>query len=198
MAIETNQEIARTFVQLTKRAESANLETLVQTFVDVGTLLPSITTNDNQIIFGRRGTGKTHALVYGLDAAKKGGAVAVYVDLRIVGSSGGLYTDPRLALSERATRLLIDVLEFTHDSLTTEALASSDLDLSIMGPLLDALGGSMTDVKVVGDVAVETQTSQTSGSEESSSATATLSAKPNLGMSTSVKQSRGNTENQKN
>jgi hypothetical protein len=107
MPVEDNQQIARAFVQLTKRAETADPATLVQTFVDIGTLLPSISTKDNQVIFGRRGTGKTHALVYTLETAKATGSLTVYVDLRTAGSSGSIYSDTKIPISERANPTLI-------------------------------------------------------------------------------------------
>ena len=37
---------------------------LVETFVDAGTLFASLASPDHQILSGRRGTGKTHALSY--------------------------------------------------------------------------------------------------------------------------------------
>jgi len=133
MPKEDNQQIARIFVQLTKRAETADPATLVQTFVDFGTLLPSISTRDNQVIFGRRGTGKTHALVYTLEKAKADGALTVYVDLRTAGSSTSVYSNSKLPISERATRMLLDVLGFVHNELTAAALGNQDLDLAPHG-----------------------------------------------------------------
>src|ERR1035438_735237 len=127
MPQENNQQIARAFVQLTKRAETADPATLVQTFVDFGTLLPSISTKDNQVIFGRRGTGKTHALVYTLETAKTAGAMTVYIDLRTAGSSTSIYSNPKIPIPERATRMLLDVLEFVHNELTSAALTNEDL-----------------------------------------------------------------------
>lgn len=48
--------------RLLRRAEDEEPERLAETFVDVGTLFARLSTRDSQIIFGRRGTGKTHAL----------------------------------------------------------------------------------------------------------------------------------------
>jgi Cdc6-like AAA superfamily ATPase len=109
MPLEDNQQIARAFVQLTKRAETADPATLVQTFVDIGTLLPSISTRDNQVVFGRRGTGKTHALVYALETAKSTGALTVYVDLRAAGSSSSIYSNVKTPIAEKATILPVSV-----------------------------------------------------------------------------------------
>ena len=197
MPAEDNQQIARAFVQLTKRAETADPATLVQTFVDIGTLLPSISTKDNQVIFGRRGTGKTHALVYTLETARKAGALTVYVDLRTAGSSTSIYSNPRLPLTERATRLLLDVLGFLHNELLSTALADSDLDLSKLGPLLDALAESITEVRVEGDISVERQIGSVGSSEKSSSGSLLIAAAPSVSLSGSVKSTTGLSSNEK-
>jgi hypothetical protein len=47
------------FLRLTKRAEASAREDLIETFVDVGPLFALLTSFDHQILFGRRGTGKT-------------------------------------------------------------------------------------------------------------------------------------------
>jgi hypothetical protein len=194
---ESNQQIARTFVQLTKRAETADPATLVQTFVDIGTLLPSISTRDNQVIFGRRGTGKTHVLIYALEKAKAAGLSTVYVDLRTVGSSGGIYADTSISIKERATRLLLDVLASVHYEILSAALSNESLDLSIIGPLLDAFAESITEVRVEGDVAIERQTSKTSSIEKSSGSTVQLTKAPGLIFEDTEKDARSNLEGQK-
>lgn len=197
MPREDNQQIARTFVQLTKRAETADPATLVQTFVDIGTLLPSISTRDNQVVFGRRGTGKTHALVYILETAKASGVMTVYVDLRTAGSSGSIYSDGKIPLSERATRLLLDVLGFVHSEIVSAALGSEGLDLSIIGPRLDAFAGSITEVRVEGDVSVERQRSRTSSFEDTAGSTFELSSRPSLGITDATKDSASDSEGQR-
>jgi len=197
VASEDNQQIARAFVQLTKRAETADPATLVQTFVDIGTLLPSISTKDNQVIFGRRGTGKTHALVYTLATARSSGALAVYVDLRTAGSSGSIYSDVRLSLAERATRLLPDVLGFVHDEITSEALKNEDLKLEILGPLLDALAESITEVRVDGDVSIERQAATGSSAEGSSNISFSLAKTPSVVMGQASKVGSTDSESRK-
>jgi hypothetical protein len=197
MPQESNQQIARTFVQLTKRAEAADPATLVQTFVDIGTLLPSISTKDNQVIFGRRGTGKTHALVYALETAKAAGIATVYIDLRTVGSSGGIYSDTKISITERATRLLLDVLESVHYEILSVALNNENLDLSIAGPLLDAFGESITQVRVEGDIAIERQTARTISSESNTGTTLQINKEPGLTLINTDKDARSDSEGQK-
>lgn len=52
----------KALVQLTKRAERHSDELLKRTFVAVGPVFHILSTVDHQLIFGRRGTGKTHLL----------------------------------------------------------------------------------------------------------------------------------------
>jgi Cdc6-like AAA superfamily ATPase len=88
-----NYQINAAFLGVQRRAESVDRETLVQTFVDIGALFTVLSSRDRQIVYGRRGTGKTHALLYLGEQAKKDQAIPVYIDLRYIGSSGGLYGD---------------------------------------------------------------------------------------------------------
>ena len=75
-------------LQLAKRAESNDTEKLVQTFVDVGPLATILKTNDHQILFGRRGTGKTHALNYLASVKRSEKHAVAEIDLRNMGSNG--------------------------------------------------------------------------------------------------------------
>jgi hypothetical protein len=143
-------------MRLSRRAEKADPSTLVQTFVNVGPLFDLLSIIDNQIIFGRRGTGKTHALQYLTETVKAGGNITSYSDLSNLGSSGGIYSDPAIPLSERATRLLIDALSDIHENiLRTFVERADDYDLSQTGPLLDSLAEAITSVRVVGTVEEE-------------------------------------------
>src|SRR6266542_2324139 len=99
------------FLKMRLRAEGEDPSVLVKTFVDVGHLFTILSNDDHQVLYGRRGTGKTHALNYlAEDIRRRRGEVPVYIDMRSIGSSGGLYADDSAPLSERATRLLMDTL----------------------------------------------------------------------------------------
>ncbi|MCZ6652653.1 MAG: hypothetical protein O7D91_06455 [Planctomycetota bacterium] len=164
-------------LRITKRAEVSARERLIQTFVDVGPLFTLLSGQDHQILFGRRGTGKTHALNYLADAREKAGDVVAMVDLRNVGSSAGLYGDQSVPLAERATRLLVDVLCAIHDTLLEFFIEHSEaLDLSQAGPVLDELADSITQVKVVGQVELQTQSTESRGSQTSTSGGFAVSA----------------------
>lgn len=150
------------FLKLSKRAESSVPEELIQTFVDVGPLFTLLSSVDHQILYGRRGTGKTHALTYLADRRQAAGDLVAYVDLRNIGSSGGIYADSTRDLMERATCLLVDALAAIHESLYAHTVEGSrKFNLAEAGPALDSLAEAITQVRVVGTLDNES-TSETS------------------------------------
>jgi hypothetical protein len=160
-------------LRLSKRAETSARETLIYTFVDVGPLFTLLSSKDHQIFFGRRGTGKTHALSYLANDRETNGDAVAMVDLRNIGSNGGLYADASRPLQERATGLLVDVLSEIHESLFQFFVNRADrLDLAQTGPALDSFAEAITQVRVVGEVQQETKADQASkvSDEESVSA----------------------------
>ncbi len=175
----------RALMQFTKRAESGDPSTLMSTFVDAGPLFNLLNTADHQIVFGRRGTGKTHAFIYLQRQLDTAGDWAVYTDLRNVGSSGGLYADESVPLAERATRLLLDVLAEIQSAMTTRALQAADEDdprIDVVRALraLDALADEITQVRVTGQV--ETEESARTGTRSASGVAAEVSVTPSLSM----------------
>ena len=139
------------FLRLNRRAETVNPVKLVDTFVDAGPLSALLSSTDHQIMYGRRGTGKTHALTYLAETKTADGDVGFVVDMRTIGSTGGLYFDPSVSISERAARLLVDTLTYIHENLLKFAVENDKrMDLSQAGPILDRLANAATDVRVVG------------------------------------------------
>jgi len=146
-------------LKLSKRAETYARRHLIDSFVDIGSLFTLLSNPDNQILFGRRGTGKTHVLAYLSNELSRKGSIAVQLDMRTLGSTGGIYSDNRLSTPERATRLLVDTLCAIHDRVLGEAVENSEeYDLSKLGPLLDNLVEASTEVVVEGLVHVEEST----------------------------------------
>lgn len=159
-------------LKLSRRADAVvDQEMLVDTFVDVGPLLTLMSSEDHQVLFGRRGTGKTHALTYLGVKAEEVGDVAALIDLRTIGSTGGLYGDSNIPLTERGTRLLADVLAQLHEALLNFAYDhSEDRDMTKAWDLLDELADAITEVRVVGQT--ETETIDELKSEDRSAASA--------------------------
>ena len=141
-------------VHLPKRADSSESSKLVKTFVDVGNLLALVSVADSQVLYGRRGTGKTHVLQYLAAKANERGDIGIYVDLRSAGSTGGIYGDPALPIAERGTRLLMDVMEAIHENLADRCLEmryDSDQDFDSAVRALNEFAAAITEVRVVGD-----------------------------------------------
>jgi hypothetical protein len=176
-------------LKLARRAESVEPQKLTQTFVDIGPLMAILSSADHQIIYGRRGTGKTHALIYSGAEATKRGDRSIYVDLRYIGSSGGVYGDPNVSLSQRATKLLSDVLSSVHDALLTMGI-EANLDLSIIGPALDRLAACITEVQVSGEVVRETNTTVSGSHQEGSTAELKISSNPSITLGSTTNAGR--------
>ena len=99
-----NSEINNILVQISKRAEKLEKEYIIDSFVNVGNLLSALSVNEHTVLFGRRGTGKTHFLRYLAEQKNKLGDLAFYIDMRSIGSNGGIYNDHNESISSRATK----------------------------------------------------------------------------------------------
>jgi hypothetical protein len=81
------------------------------------------------------------------------GDLPVYIDMRTIGSTGGIYADSSIPLPERATRLLMDTLGSIHSGLLEFATnPEGNLNLGVLSPLLEELADEITKVAVIGDV----------------------------------------------
>jgi len=144
------------FLRIAKRAERQDDEVLQKTFVDFGSVFTALSSVDHQIVFGRRGTGKTHLLTVLRQTKRASGELAIQIDMRNLGSAGGLYADPSIPLTQRATRLLVDVLAAIHGSLFEQAVEhDGPINLGVTGNALDELFAAHSVVKVVGTTVVE-------------------------------------------
>jgi len=170
MPDENTKLFNRALMRLSRRSEKVDPERLVKTFVNVGPLFDLLSIVDHQIVFGRRGTGKTHALQYLVETVRANNDSGSYSDLSSLGSSGGIYSDHEIPLAERATRLLVDaLLDIQENLFETFVDRAEEFDLSQTGPLLDALIEAVTTVRVIGTV------------EQESGEKATLNKKTSIG-----------------
>lgn len=144
--------INRALNLIPKRAEQRQVDQLQETFVDSG-VAAAVQAIDHQVLYGRRGTGKTHALRYLESELTARGDIAIYVDLRIVGSPEGLFMGDQVPDTERAARLLVDLLGIVHEGLLGAGLEDDQL---LTGELfvrrLDGLLAAITTVRVSGEV----------------------------------------------
>jgi hypothetical protein len=146
-------DLLRALQEVEKRAERVSDEHVVATYVDAGSLVNALATRDNGVVFGRRGTGKTHALKYLAETQRTKGNFVVYIDMeQDTGSTEGRYGDPSLSFAERATRLVVDVLGIIHDRLLEDAFAGrTKAQIDLLERALDHFG----EVLVVRDVEQE-------------------------------------------
>lgn len=144
-------EINRALMIIPRRAESRQAQELRATFVDSG-IADAMRTVDHQIIYGRRGTGKTHALRYLEGEVADDGDWAVYLDLRTVGSPDGLFMGERLHLAERAGRLLRDLLQQFYDRLLEATYDDDELFTDPFLEKLESFQDAVTSVEVRGEV----------------------------------------------
>jgi hypothetical protein len=161
------------------RAERVDRKQIIETFVEVGPLLNILESENNQVIYGRRGVGKTHALLFLADKRSQIGDIVCYIDCRTLGSNSSIYSDPSIDASERSSRLLIDFFSAVHESiLDTITDPKRDWDFSSITPALDELLERICDIKVVGPVSSTWKTDQRDSHGTNASAGMELAPQP--------------------
>ncbi|WP_292989659.1 hypothetical protein [Mycobacterium sp.] len=132
---------------------------------------------DHQVLYGRRGTGKTHAFRYLAAIRGEAGDIGVYIDLRTIGSAEGIFDSEQLTPLERTARLLIDLLTEIHDAIMYAALDDNSLidDKSFVSALDDLLA-SLRNIRFEGQTEATTETETEASSSAKASAKAKISA----------------------
>ena len=111
-----DQELQKAVSRILQRSErQEDLNKLLGTYVDVG-ILPQLENNNNQILFGRRGTGKTHVLKVLGKRFEDNGSVVVYLDARTLGSSSQ-FMDPNEPMHVRCFSLFRDIIQALQNEL---------------------------------------------------------------------------------
>lgn len=146
-------KIIQAVSSLSQRAErQRDLKKLIDSYVEVG-ILPQLMNNNNQILYGRRGTGKTHILKYFQNLYLNDITKTVcFIDCRILGSSPQ-FSDTKLSLSHRCSSLFIDILNEINDSLLTQIAyrpnENSDLALNSLNDLSNSSIGEIQKSKKI-------------------------------------------------
>ena len=192
---DSSLSLNKLFMGMFRQPDTQDLEFARRTFVRLESFTDFLEIPENQIIYGRRGTGKTHALLYLADKVREAGDLAIYIDMRQVSSSGGLYANPAVPVSQRGTQMLADILERLHDELLSVAVSPSDQDARYDGllPLLDALLESAANVQVIGDVEQEVSMAGSLSAEETTTIGVEVSRTP-LRLDSSKKGKRETSE----
>ncbi|PJE16146.1 MAG: hypothetical protein CK428_03265 [Mycobacterium sp.] len=148
----------RALNQVPRRAEKQEIEVLHATFVNSG-VADVLDVVDHQVLYGRRGTGKTHALSYLGSEVEARGDIALNIDLRTIGSPDGLLASDGAPATERATRLLIDLLGQLHNTILEKVLGDETLlDDANFVERADAVLSAITTVQISGAVESSTET----------------------------------------
>lgn len=193
MATETElAAVHTTLIGFTKRAEKASEDSLVATFVDSAPLFALLSTENNQVIYGRRGTGKTHALKVLSDHVEQTlNAIPVFIDMRTVGSNGSIYSDATRPLAERASILLSDALSGLLNEFYAIALSAIEghPHPGEVTRRLDALQESISTIRIAGEVSQETTEARKEHKENGIKASSSFTSKPTLTMEVSESQS---------
>lgn len=187
MGVARHQHLNQALMRIARRAESTDRYTLATTYVGAGSFAAVLNSTDHQILYGRRGTGKTHALHYLSDLVESAGDVFIYVDLRTIGSAGGIYADSALSPAVRGTHLLVDTLEAIHEDLLTIAIERDIADQDGLLHALSDLVEAATAVEVVGEV--ERETTLSGATETNGGFQLNLSPHPTASASVSRKRS---------
>ena len=117
MKKELNQLLRTWYKRSENNEDNYNI---IKSFVNIGSLYSYLSHDESQIIMGRRGTGKTHAFKYLHANLKNESKISVYIDLRKIGSNNSIYGDFNLPLTERASRLLRDTMNYVFSSISLQ------------------------------------------------------------------------------
>lgn len=154
----TNESLNRLVMRIALRAEMLSEEMAETAFVELDQVTDGLRRIDHQIVYGRRGAGKTHAFRNLSMTVGREGDLPVYIDLRTIGSSGGLYGDTSQSLAVRGTQLLIDVLEACHVKLLDRAIDGDSFEGLLEH--LDDVANAASQVRVEGPVTVTSEFSE--------------------------------------
>lgn len=140
-----------------------DVQKLVGSFVDVG-ILPQLVNTKHQIIYGRRGTGKTHILsVLAAEFSGRSDTTVCSIDARTLGSSTQ-FSDSTLPMRRRCLSIFRDILAAVHDQLLdTIVNRPTDRAAAALNEL-DELSRAVTDP--VTEARVQEATRKTAGSSE--------------------------------
>ncbi len=183
-----------TLFKLPRRAEATDVDRLMASFVQLGTLLPRLESPDHQIVYGRRGTGKTHALVVLCERVSAAGDQALFVDMRSVGLSGPAAEADR-PIEERGAQLLADTVRMIVRSAHGSPLAAA-LGRRERGRFDAAsarASASVSELEVVDVSSAESTQLQSSSAERSAAGQLGFPGKANLSKESKANAEQSNT-----
>ena len=186
------EPIKQAIIDVTLRADKGEDDALINSFVEVGSVIPLLKSKNDYVLYGRRGSGKTHVLKYLQHKLTEEGDICLYIDLRTIGSSASLYADSSIPFSQRTNRLMIDVVTEISNQLAAQInylLPDNVNTFQKLNDLLNAFPQAWTEEVYSQNIRVEESTNY-----DSSSGTSTaikLSPNPEINFS----HSNNNVEN---
>lgn len=186
--------VHRAFISFHLRAEKTSEDVLVDTFVDSEPLIDVMSAPNNQIVYGRRGTGKTHAMKVVADAVERKGDVPIFIDLRSIGSNTSIYNDSSRTLAARASQLISDVLQSVLGSLYEIAVNALETHMHPQQVTirLDDFQRAISAVKITGTVENE----QTAVNAQAGKLSASVTASNKDGLAATLGGELGNNNSQ--
>ena len=179
-----DQLITRAVSNIAPRAERPDdPDIIVSTFVDTGAIA-QLDNGSNQILFGRRGSGKTHVLRV-LSEGANGERLPVYIDCRRLGSSGDASADTSLRV--RGASVFRDIARAIFDVLLNYATLLDDAKQE--DTALDALGqlhDTWFEIRYEPPARIEAEVSRQNGDVVSASASLDLSLNPSAKIAGTV------------
>jgi len=163
-----DQQVIRAVSRILQRSErQIDREKIVRTFVDIG-ILPQLNNQNNQILYGRRGTGKTHVLKVlqsQLDEEEK--TETVYIDSRTLGSTAQ-FSDPSVPIRKRCLALFRDILGPIYNALLEYIVENPTDDAEKALEAADRLQSSIIEpVKLYKEDSVKTTESKSESNDTS-------------------------------
>jgi hypothetical protein len=181
MPMTNDPQLQKAIASILQRSEKQrDLQKLVGSFVDVG-ILPQLLNDNSQIIYGRRGTGKTHLLSVLVSELKKDPQkTVIYIDARTLGSTSQ-FSDRSVGIKQRCLALFRDVLGEVHNALLEQIVSYPTEHANQVLDELDKLATIITEpIATQVTTRVEDRTlnkTDSSGTAEVSASPTTLGAK---------------------
>jgi Cdc6-like AAA superfamily ATPase len=117
-----DSELIKAIMSIRLRSEkNPDQDSLLQSFVDAG-IKVLICNDNNQVVYGRRGTGKTHLFKILEPSVFGERVILIYIDARILGSSAQ-FSDPTVPMRQRCLSLFRDIFSEINETLLQHLVA---------------------------------------------------------------------------
>ncbi len=116
-----DREIAKAVSRIRQRAErQSDFQKLLESYVDSG-IVPQLHNENHQVLYGRRGTGKTHVFQVLRNNFEQENYCVIYIDCRTLGSSSQ-FTDREQPINRRCLALFRDILSPIYNRLLEDII----------------------------------------------------------------------------